>query len=129
MRIFRALSIAWLMTFVAVWAYGQQTGEVTGTVTDTTGALVAGATVTATNTATQQVRSAASNDTGTYTLPYLQPGVYDLRADKAGFKLVNTLNHPNWNVPANDPRNLATFGVITSSGPMRQLQFALKYSF
>jgi hypothetical protein len=30
---------------------------------------------------------------------------------------------------ANDPRNLATFGVITSAGPMRQLQFALKYSF
>jgi hypothetical protein len=30
---------------------------------------------------------------------------------------------------ANDPRNLATFDVITSAGPMRQLQFALKYSF
>jgi hypothetical protein len=45
------------------------------------------------------------------------------------FETFNTLNRPNWNVPANDPRNLATFGVITSARPMRQLQFALKYSF
>ena len=45
------------------------------------------------------------------------------------FETFNTLNHPTWNVPANDPRNLATFGVITSAGAMRQLQFALKYSF
>jgi hypothetical protein len=45
------------------------------------------------------------------------------------FETFNTLNHPNWKVPANDPRNLATFGVITSAGAMRQLQFALKYSF
>ena len=64
MKIFRTVLIGWLMTLPALWAYGQQTGEVTGTVTDATGALVAGATVTATNTATQQVRSAASNDTG-----------------------------------------------------------------
>jgi hypothetical protein len=45
------------------------------------------------------------------------------------FETFNTLNHPNWNVPANDPRNLATVGVITSAGAMRQLQFALKSSF
>ena len=45
------------------------------------------------------------------------------------FETFNTLNHPNWNTPANDPRNLATFGVITSAAAMRQLQFALKYSF
>jgi uncharacterized membrane-anchored protein len=82
-KTFRALLITSLMMLPGLWAYGQQTGEVTGTVTDATGALVAGANVTATNTATQQVRSAASNDTGTYALPYLQPGIYDLRAEKA----------------------------------------------
>ncbi|HET6216712.1 MAG TPA: carboxypeptidase-like regulatory domain-containing protein, partial [Acidobacteriaceae bacterium] len=68
MKTFRALLITSLMTLPGLWASGQQTGEVTGTVTDATGALVAEANVTATNTATQQVRSAASNDTGTYTL-------------------------------------------------------------
>jgi hypothetical protein len=98
-KILKALLITWLMTIAGLWAYGQQTGEVTGTVTDATGALVAEATVTATNTATQQVRSAASNDTGTYTLPYLQPGVYELRAEKTGFKLIT---HPGVNVQVGD---------------------------
>jgi hypothetical protein len=67
------LLIATVIGVPALAACGQQTGEVTGTVTDATGALVSGATVTATNTATQQVRSVISNDTGTYTIPYLQP--------------------------------------------------------
>ena len=99
MKIIKALLITWLMTIAAQWACAQQTGEVTGTVTDATGALVAEATVTATNTATQQVRSASSNDTGTYTLPYLQPGVYELRAEKTGFKLIT---HPGVNVQVGD---------------------------
>ncbi len=99
MKILKALLITWLMTIAAQWACAQQTGEVTGTVTDATGALVAEATVTATNTATQQVRSASSNDTGTYTLPYLQPGVYELRAEKTGFKLIT---HPGVNVQVGD---------------------------
>ena len=42
----------------------------------------------------------------------------------------NSLNHPNWNPPASsDSRNPATFGIITSARTMRQIQFALKYSF
>ena len=99
MKLFKELFIVCLMTVPALSIYGQQTGEVTGTVTDATGALVAGATVTATNTATQQVRTAASNDTGTYALPFLQPGVYDLRAEKSGFKLIT---HPAVTVQVGD---------------------------
>jgi Carboxypeptidase regulatory-like domain len=76
MRNLKTLLIAACIALPALVVYGQQTGEVTGTITDASGALVAGANVTATNTATQQVRTAASNDTGTYTLPYLQPGNY-----------------------------------------------------
>ena len=41
----------------------------------------------------------------------------------------NALNHPNWNAPSADARNPSTFGVVTSARSMRQLQFALKYSF
>jgi protocatechuate 3,4-dioxygenase beta subunit len=91
--------IALLISLPALGTYGQQTGEVTGTVTDATGALVAGATVTAANTNTQQVRTAASNDTGTYSLPFLQPGVYNLRAEKAGFKVIE---HPAVTVQVGD---------------------------
>ncbi|MGC2400524.1 MAG: TonB-dependent receptor [Acidobacteriaceae bacterium] len=92
MRNLRALAMAVVMAFPALAAYSQQTGEVTGTVIDAAGALVAGATVTATNTATQQVRAVTSNDTGTYTIPYLQPGLYDLKTEKSGFKIID---HPN----------------------------------
>jgi Carboxypeptidase regulatory-like domain/TonB dependent receptor len=67
--------------------YGQQFGEITGTVTDSTGAVIEGALVTVRNPATGQVRNARSNQTGTYSLPYLIPGTYDIRAEKAGFKV------------------------------------------
>jgi hypothetical protein len=66
---------------------GQQFGEVTGTVTDASGAVIAGAQVRVTNTATQQARSAASNDSGVYSVPYLVPGTYAVRAEKSGFKV------------------------------------------
>jgi hypothetical protein len=45
------------------------------------------------------------------------------------FEAFNSVNHPNWNVPPNDPRSPATFGIVTSARAMRQLQVALKYSF
>jgi hypothetical protein len=43
----------------------------------------------------------------------------------------NWLNHPNWNGANTNPRNLATFGKVTTkgNGGERQLQFALRYSF
>jgi hypothetical protein len=45
------------------------------------------------------------------------------------FEAFNAPNHPNWNTPPNDPRTKSTFGIVTSAKTMRQLQFALKYSF
>ncbi|HMF75141.1 MAG TPA: TonB-dependent receptor, partial [Bryobacteraceae bacterium] len=45
------------------------------------------------------------------------------------FEAFNSLNHPNWNTPSADARNPSTFGVVTTAKPMRQLQFAIKYSF
>jgi hypothetical protein len=85
-RIFRGLLIVFF-ALVGTQVQAQQTGEITGTITDVTGAVVAGATVTITNNATQQVRSAASNDSGSYTVPYLLPGTYDVKGEKGGFKV------------------------------------------
>ncbi len=65
----------------------QQFGEITGSISDASGAVIAGARVTVTNIATEQVRSAVSNDTGVYSIPYLVPGTYSVRAEKAGFKV------------------------------------------
>ncbi len=64
----------------------QNFGELTGTVSDATGAILAGASVTAVNNATSQARQATTNDTGTYSVPYLVPGNYDLRIEHPGFK-------------------------------------------
>ena len=72
---------------LAVSALAQQFGEITGTTTDATGAVIVGAVVSVTNTATQQVRSVTSNDSGVYTVPYLVPGIYNVRVEKAGFKV------------------------------------------
>jgi hypothetical protein len=72
--------------------YAQQFGEITGTVTDATGASVAGSTITVTNTATQQVRTAPSNATGNFDIPFLLPGNYKVRAAKSGFKVATQSN-------------------------------------
>jgi len=45
------------------------------------------------------------------------------------FEAFNSLNHPNWNNPGSLSLNSSTFGRITSTGSMRQLQLALKYQF
>ena len=71
----------------AVSALAQQFGEITGTTMDASGAVIVGALVSVTNTATQQVRNVTSNESGVYTVPYLVPGTYSLRVEKAGFKV------------------------------------------
>jgi len=42
--------------------------------------------VKATNNATSQVRQVETNEAGSYTIPFLAPGHYQVRAEKAGFK-------------------------------------------
>ena len=45
------------------------------------------ASVTVTNVATQQVRAALSNEAGIYSAPAILPGIYNVRVEKAGFKI------------------------------------------
>ncbi|HYM12025.1 MAG TPA: carboxypeptidase-like regulatory domain-containing protein, partial [Bryobacterales bacterium] len=65
----------------------QNFGEITGAVSDSSGAVITGASITVTSTTTNQVRRAATNESGTYTVPFLVPGLYDVRAESAGFKV------------------------------------------
>ena len=92
MRSYRVFLIGVALAAVCSLSHGQQTGEFTGTVADTSGAVIPDATVTATNAATQQARTTTSNQTGNYTLPYLTPGVYTLKAQKSGFKIDSEAN-------------------------------------
>lgn len=64
----------------------QTFGEITGTVSDSSGAVVAGASVTLVNTATSQARKVDTNETGNYTIPFVPPGLYEVRVQKEGFK-------------------------------------------
>src|SRR5438477_484803 len=76
------------LAVAALSLFAQNYGEINGRVTDPSGAVMVGATVTATNTATNIARSAETNTSGNYTLPFLAPGVYTVQADQAGFKRV-----------------------------------------
>jgi hypothetical protein len=69
---------------------GQAIGEILGTVRDPTGAVVPKARITAVQTATGLSRSTISGAEGTYTLPQLPVGAYDVTAEVSGFKSATT---------------------------------------
>jgi hypothetical protein len=61
------------------------TGSINGTVLDPSGAAVGAVQVEAVNTGTGLRRTAASSDSGTYTIAQLPPGIYDISVEKPGF--------------------------------------------
>lgn len=72
------------LTASLTWA--QETATLLGTVRDSSGAAVAGVNITARNTGTQQVRTTATDDDGTYRIPGLLVGNYEVRAEHQGFE-------------------------------------------
>jgi hypothetical protein len=96
-------TIASIIAFVALAcspAFPQESrGTITGRVTDASGAVVVGAEIRAVNRQTASMLSVRTNDAGSYTLPYLAPGTYDLTAEFAGFKKTG---HSNVDVRVND---------------------------
>src|SRR5690242_17963405 len=60
--------------------------SITGTITDSTGAVVPGAIVTATNTGTSFAGSATTTDIGSFNIPLLPVGTYDVSVKKEGFR-------------------------------------------
>jgi hypothetical protein len=62
-----------------------QTGSIAGTITDSTGAAVPNAKITALNLATGASRWVQSDESGTYRVTYLDPGVYDVRIEHPSF--------------------------------------------
>ena len=67
--------------------FGQNfSAAISGFVRDTTGAFVPGTTVTAKHTETGLTRTAQTSEEGSYTMPSLPVGSYELTAEKPGFK-------------------------------------------
>src|SRR5258706_14223559 len=76
----------WMVTIPVI---AQTTsGSISGTVTDASRAGVPGAQVTAINTQTGAQRASVTGEDGTYQLPGLPPGIYDLRVEKEGFNTI-----------------------------------------
>src|SRR5437867_11469376 len=59
---------------------------VNGRVTDPMKAVVQGATVTVTNMQTNEAARVTTNSEGTYTVPFLKPGIYSIAVEAQGFK-------------------------------------------
>src|SRR5271156_2890468 len=91
MNRFRFLSAILAMLFLIAASSRAQSneGRILGTIRDSSGGVVVGAKVTVTNTGKQVSRDLLTNDTGEYVAPALEPGLYTVSAESAGFKKNN----------------------------------------
>ncbi|MBV9742352.1 MAG: TonB-dependent receptor [Acidobacteriia bacterium] len=70
----------------------QTFGGITGRVSDSSGAAVPGSNLTLTNTSTNANRQTTSGDDGFYDFPSVPPGIYNVKAEHAGFKATSSIN-------------------------------------
>ncbi|MGP0020210.1 MAG: carboxypeptidase regulatory-like domain-containing protein [Candidatus Sulfotelmatobacter sp.] len=91
MKLYRVVSMS-LVVMVALVASSAQdaTGRIYGTVYDQQGAVVPQAEITVTNTATQNVRTATTDNEGSFQLLALPIGNYKVTAKHAGFRIVTS---------------------------------------
>src|SRR4051812_47067193 len=83
----RMVAVLLCLLFAPILTSAQTiTATITGTVTDPTGAVVPGATVTATSKETGLSKTATTNDDGRFTITFLNPGLYEIKAEGSGFK-------------------------------------------
>src|SRR5438876_4347115 len=78
------VGLTWLL--VCVPSFAQTLGTITGEVRDSSGAVIPGVTVTVVNKATNATRTTVSNEVGLFDFPALQPGLYTVTGELAGFK-------------------------------------------
>lgn len=86
LKLSRGLLVVWLLLLVSAGtSLAQSTASLSGTVTDPTGAVVPGASIKVRSLATNLVRETISDSAGSYVVPSLQPGDYEIRTTAAGF--------------------------------------------
>jgi len=89
----RISGVVCLILALAIPVISQTTsGRILGSVTDQSGAGVAGAAVVVTDVQRGTARAVATDASGDYVAPQLQPGIYKVRAEAKGFK---TVERPN----------------------------------
>ena len=88
MRAARLLSLICLFSLAAVVFSAAQTseGRILGAISDQSGAVISGAKVTVTNKGTNVSRQLVTTSAGEFVAPNLEPGMYIVTAEAAGFK-------------------------------------------
>ena len=82
-----AIRVCLLVNLTACGLFSQSfTGAILGSVKDASGSGVPGAAVSIVNTGTNARTEVKADDTGAYSAPLLQPGLYRVEASAAGFK-------------------------------------------
>src|ERR1051326_5122600 len=79
---------ALLLVAATGFSQTQVLGTISGIVSDNSGAVIPGVKVTVSSKATGQSASATTNDSGYYVFPNLEPGSYDVVAEKEGFQQI-----------------------------------------
>jgi hypothetical protein len=101
---------------LASTVFGQTiTGAISGIVVDPNGANVPGATITLTNDQTNDKREQPTNESGLFRFASVQPGVYTLRVEHAGFE---TLQRTRVVLSANE--NLALGDLTLKTGQVTE---------
>ena len=77
---------AFVLALLSVNLWAQATAQISGTVRDQSGAVLPGVEITATQTDTGIMRSAVSNETGSFVLSNITTGPYRLEAALPGFR-------------------------------------------
>ena len=80
------MTVAFVIMAVSSLAAQTFRGTILGTVTDPTGAVVAGAQVKVRNTGTGLERTATTSGDGSYAVPELPIGTYDVTVTQTGFQ-------------------------------------------
>ena len=79
--------LSWICVLLATCLSAQDfRATLNGLVTDPSGAAIPSAIIRATNVATNEVREAKATSLGVYTIPYLNPGTYNVEATATGFR-------------------------------------------
>lgn len=123
------LAIAVLLTSIAALPQSVVTGGIAGTVTDPTGGVIVGARIVLKNLSTGEVQTVASSAGGTYNIPLLKPGHYDMSVSRDGFKTADlgvdvVLGQIT---PANiklETGSVSTTVEVTAQGPLLQTEDA-----
>ena len=126
---FRELAACTLALLLPVLAWGQGAGGiVTGTVTDATGAVIPSARITIVNAETGGETALETGINGTYAVPNMPPGQYNIVASADGFKTVE-VNGLRLNVASEITQSFALeIGAVTETVEVSAEQLQIQTS-